>query len=1051
MLGGINNLVDEAFIGRVKELHFAHKAVKKCRKSGLQKVLVSGKKGIGKTTFLRQLNMNLSDITFSLYFRERFHPVNFFEAIVTKYTGIAPLISRWITPGECAILKEELPIFTPYMPAECIREQQSSWASAFFHCLSGMLNIRPVVFMFDDFDYTVPSPELESLLLLFSNRPVTIFLVASEWPFNGDPDLKITIPPFRIEETFEFVKNYNSKLPDSLITRIHNLSKGNPFYARLLLNNPEEIASDVDFSGYTGTILENKIKTGGRLGLKVLKTLAFIPSPIKMIELEYLLGNIVIKNTLKKLLKEGVVEINNDDVGLAHSLYREYIRNRLVSRLESKKILKSIVSKALKHNLLAEIDIGDLLLQYTPEPGEQELYFKRLHYLANRAVKHHDYEAARRYFTQAYMYLQSCREKEEKLNFLKDYAWFFVTLAASPNIDLNEVLKVINTLNSDDRKKLLFELASTLLIGGKFKEFETVERQFQSLIKTEEDETLALLLKTRWYAFCKWNTGKAILILRKSLDSVKNKDLQIKLLYNLIDFEANHGEDQSVYQRVLELESTQIRDKWFPLISGATSAIFLGKLRKGREWLDKVKYNYLYDLPPRDYLVYLAIEAAYSLVVGDLNRFESFIEQSKRVNDILKVPSYTQGIWELEVERVMETGDIQKYPRLSEEFKEPATMLENPANATLYKKIADAWYLSEINKNKEAYLLLKDIEKDALSSDPTNLLSPFFYRIKGKVLWNLGHRKRAMNAWEKGINILLANKHTSHLMLYNREIARTTKIRDYHDKWVQLAKEIGALKWINSAGGSPGKTVLLNQKIKIFTLREFEVRLPWSTMSLKSYDFKYKKAIYVLAMLIASRGGYLRKWKILDCIWPDCDRLNPLNVALSNLRTLIHRNSIETYDNKIRLNEDLFTIDAWEFENLVNKGLKESDLILASEYLHKSVDLYNEPFFNGLDILEIEDYRNYLSVLLQRAYTKLSLIYLTWKDYESSYQWGYRAVSHDPLNEEAHRAYILSLLGMGYRKLALNQYRRMAKILKKELGVSPSPESKRLIKLIRGD
>lgn len=193
------------------------------------------------------------------------------------------------------------------------------------------------------------------------------------------------------------------------------------------------------------------------------------------------------------------------------------------------------------------------------------------------------------------------------------------------------------------------------------------------------------------------------------------------------------------------------------------------------------------------------------------------------------------------------------------------------------------------------------------------------------------------------------------------------------------------------------------------------------------------------------------KWELLEKIWKDTDNPNPLYVAISNLRSLTTQDLVIFKNQRVRLNENIVWVDVWEFEDLVKRGLRDPDPVSAKEKLLSAVNIYRVDFFPHIQILEVESHRNYLISLLQQAYVKLASIALAWKDYNEAYQWSYKAISVDYLNEDAHRLYIISLIGLGHRGLALKQYNRLQRILKNELNVEPSDELKRVIKLIQNN
>jgi DNA-binding SARP family transcriptional activator len=70
---------------------------------------------------------------------------------------------------------------------------------------------------------------------------------------------------------------------------------------------------------------------------------------------------------------------------------------------------------------------------------------------------------------------------------------------------------------------------------------------------------------------------------------------------------------------------------------------------------------------------------------------------------------------------------------------------------------------------------------------------------------------------------------------------------------------------------------------------------------------------------------------------------------------------------------------------------------------------------------------------------------------EEALEWSRRAVSIDPLSEEAHRALITRLAAAGDRARALMVYRALAERLRRELSVAPSPATRALVARLRID
>jgi DNA-binding SARP family transcriptional activator len=70
--------------------------------------------------------------------------------------------------------------------------------------------------------------------------------------------------------------------------------------------------------------------------------------------------------------------------------------------------------------------------------------------------------------------------------------------------------------------------------------------------------------------------------------------------------------------------------------------------------------------------------------------------------------------------------------------------------------------------------------------------------------------------------------------------------------------------------------------------------------------------------------------------------------------------------------------------------------------------------------------------------------YLQSQNYEAAAKWATAILQVDRCDEEAHRQLIKSYMAQGRRSEAMRQYQRCQRVLSKELGVQPAPETQRL-------
>jgi DNA-binding SARP family transcriptional activator len=96
--------------------------------------------------------------------------------------------------------------------------------------------------------------------------------------------------------------------------------------------------------------------------------------------------------------------------------------------------------------------------------------------------------------------------------------------------------------------------------------------------------------------------------------------------------------------------------------------------------------------------------------------------------------------------------------------------------------------------------------------------------------------------------------------------------------------------------------------------------------------------------------------------------------------------------------------------------------------------------FAWAEALRVKYRQDYYQVLRKLARSALA----RW-DFPLARDLAHRLLAEEPLDEAAHRIVIESLLGEDRRAEALAQYRYCAQLLKRELGIQPSPETTGLV------
>lgn len=212
-----------------------------------------------------------------------------------------------------------------------------------------------------------------------------------------------------------------------------------------------------------------------------------------------------------------------------------------------------------------------------------------------------------------------------------------------------------------------------------------------------------------------------------------------------------------------------------------------------------------------------------------------------------------------------------------------------------------------------------------------------------------------------------------------------------------------------------------------------------------------QKANGLLGYITLNTGKELSREHLAGLFWPDRPQSNArrsLHTALWQIRSLFKNAGIEP--------ENLFTassntvcwspeIDYWldvpEFEKSVNRA--------SPSQLQNAVDLYRGSFLSNIYEDWCLDERYRLESYYLRALSKLISHYLESRRFSAAMETSRLLLKADLLNEVAHRALMLSNYQLGNRSAAIEQYHECARLLKRELNIDPTEETKNLFQSIQ--
>jgi TolB-like protein/DNA-binding SARP family transcriptional activator/Tfp pilus assembly protein PilF len=234
-------------------------------------------------------------------------------------------------------------------------------------------------------------------------------------------------------------------------------------------------------------------------------------------------------------------------------------------------------------------------------------------------------------------------------------------------------------------------------------------------------------------------------------------------------------------------------------------------------------------------------------------------------------------------------------------------------------------------------------------------------------------------------------------------------------------------------------------RLEVKFLGTLEVRLTPGPM----LDIASKKTRALLAYLALPTGRSHSRDKLASLLWSDRgdeQARNSLRQALTELGRAfgaIEPSPLVKGRETLALDPAIVGVDVLTFEQLAGSD-SASDLRLAAA-------LYAGDLLDGLDVRD-SAFDEWLTVERQRLRTLAATMFkklLARDNGPSAVDTAQRLLALDPLQEEGHRALMRLHAEAGESGAALRQYELCSEVLKRELDVAPSPETKALHQWIR--
>jgi DNA-binding SARP family transcriptional activator len=167
-----------------------------------------------------------------------------------------------------------------------------------------------------------------------------------------------------------------------------------------------------------------------------------------------------------------------------------------------------------------------------------------------------------------------------------------------------------------------------------------------------------------------------------------------------------------------------------------------------------------------------------------------------------------------------------------------------------------------------------------------------------------------------------------------------------------------------------------------------------------------------------------------------------------NSRQSFKQNFIVFRDGAYGLNPELsYSIDTEDFETAVEeaeKAKREKDSAVFRQNLEKANLIYRGDFMAGVYEDWAEERRHYFSEQHARVLNALAKLAFAEKSWSNALKFSDEILRKDPYREDAHRLIMKTFAAQGKRAKVKEQFETLQELLKKELGVTPAPETRRI-------
>jgi predicted ATPase/DNA-binding SARP family transcriptional activator/uncharacterized protein HemY len=222
--------------------------------------------------------------------------------------------------------------------------------------------------------------------------------------------------------------------------------------------------------------------------------------------------------------------------------------------------------------------------------------------------------------------------------------------------------------------------------------------------------------------------------------------------------------------------------------------------------------------------------------------------------------------------------------------------------------------------------------------------------------------------------------------------------------------------------------------------------------------FRRHTAGVLLAYLAFYRQRSHPREELIELLWPECDPAvgrDRLSTDLSSLRRQLEPPGIPTGAvlradrSTIGLNAAAVTTDVGEFDAALASASRARNELEREQWLREAVERYQGELLPGYFEEWILPERQHLTERYHQTLGQMIQRREQAGDLSAAVEYARRAVSADPLREEAQHELIRLLAAAGQTEAAQRQYQQWERLLEQELGSTPAPETQALVAALR--